>query len=42
MFLLLSLLSEEWGWGRSQSNGMSGLIPIAIMEEVVRGLLLDP
>lgn len=40
VFLLLSLLSEEWGWGRSQKTGMSGLVPIAIMEDVVRSLLV--
>ena len=45
VFLLLSLLSDEWGWGRSQKSELSGLIPIAIMEDVVCGgvrLTFDP
>ncbi len=35
VFLLLSFLNDEWGWGRSQKTGQSGLIPIVIMEDVV-------
>ncbi len=42
VFQLLSLLSDEWGWGRSQVNGASGLIPIVIMEDVVGGVHLSP
>ena len=32
----MSKLSDDWGWGRSQKTGDSGLIPIVIMEDVVR------
>lgn len=34
VFLLLSFINQEWGWGRSQNSEMSGLIPIVIMEDV--------
>lgn len=40
VFLLLSQLSDDWGWGRSQRTGESGLIPIVIMEDVVSGKTL--
>ena len=33
--MLLSRLNDDWGWGRSQRTGESGLIPIVIMEDVV-------
>ncbi len=36
MFLLLSRLNDDWVWGRSQRTGESGIIPIVIMEDVVR------
>lgn len=39
VFQLLSWLSDEWGWGRSQASGLSGLIPIVIMDDVVRDFL---
>ena len=32
----MTKLSDDWGWGRSQKTGESGLIPIVIMEDVVR------
>ena len=35
VFLLLSRLNDDWGWGRSQRTGESGLIPIVIMEDMV-------
>jgi len=35
IFLLMSQIDEEWGWGRSQASGQNGLIPIVIMEDVV-------
>ena len=34
--MLLSRLNDDWGWGRSQRSGESGLIPLMIMEDVVR------
>jgi hypothetical protein len=37
VFQLMTKLSDDWGWGRSQKTGESGLIPIVIMEDVVRG-----
>ena len=37
VFVLLSRLNDDWGWGRSQRSGESGLIPLMIMEDVVRG-----
>ena len=36
VFQLMTKLSDDWGWGRSQKTGESGLIPIVIMEDVVR------
>ena len=36
VFVLLSRLNDDWGWGRSQRSGESGLIPLMIMEDVVR------
>ena len=36
VFVLLTRLNEEWGWGRSQRTGESGLIPFVVMEEVVQ------
>ena len=36
VFILLSRLNDDWGWGRSQRTGESGLIPLMIMEDVVR------
>ena len=36
VFILLSRLNDDWGWGRSQRSGESGLIPLMIMEDVVR------
>ena len=36
VFILLSHLNDDWGWGRSQRTGESGLIPLMIMEDVVR------
>ena len=33
--MLLSRLNDDWGWGRSQRSGESGLIPLMIMEDVV-------
>ncbi len=42
IFLLLSPIDDEWGWGRSQASGQSGLIPIVIMEDVVsESLIVD-
>ena len=38
VLLLLSFINDEWGWGRSQKTELSGLIPIVIMEDVVRDL----
>lgn len=35
IFLLLTRLNDDWGWGRSQRTDESGLIPLAIMEDVV-------
>ena len=35
VFILLSRLNDDWGWGRSQRSGESGLIPLMIMEDVV-------
>ena len=32
---MLSRLNDDWGWGRSQRSGESGLIPLMIMEDVV-------
>ena len=32
----MAKLSDDWGWGRSQKTGESGLIPFVIMEDVVR------
>ena len=37
VFALQSQLDDEWGWGRSQRSGESGLIPLKIMEDVVGG-----
>jgi Ras GTPase-activating protein 1 len=34
VFILLSRLNDDWGWGRSQRTGESGLIPLMIMEDV--------
>ena len=34
--MLLSRLNDDWGWGRSHRSGESGLIPLMIMEDVVR------
>jgi hypothetical protein len=34
VFVLLSRLNDDWGWGRSQRSGESGLIPLMIMEDV--------
>ena len=36
VFVLLSRLNDDWGWGRSHRSGESGLIPLMIMEDVVR------
>ena len=36
VFILLSRLNDDWGWGRSQHSKESGLIPLMIMEDVVR------
>ena len=36
VFVLLSRLNDDWGWGHSQRSGESGLIPLMIMEDVVR------
>ena len=38
--MLLSRLNDDWGWGRSQRTGESGLIPIVIMEDVVCGCVV--
>lgn len=35
VFILLSRLNDDWGWGRSHRTGESGLIPLMIMEDVV-------
>lgn len=35
VFVLLTRLNEDWGWGRSQRTGDSGLIPLSVMEKVV-------
>ena len=35
VFVLLSQLNEDWGWGQSQLTGDGGLIPIILMEDVV-------
>ena len=40
--MLLSRLNDDWGWGRSQRTGESGLIPIVIMEDVVCGMGIHP
>lgn len=34
VFVLLSQLNEDWGWGQSQLTGDGGLIPIILMEDV--------
>ncbi|CAI8014996.1 Ras GTPase-activating protein 1, partial [Geodia barretti] len=34
VFVLLSRLNDDWGWGHSQRSGESGLIPLMIMEDV--------
>ena len=39
VFVLLSRLNDDWGWGRSQKTGDSGLIPIVIMEHIVSLIL---
>ena len=39
VFLLLTRLNDDWGWVRSQRTGDSGLIPLAIMEDMVRVFL---
>ena len=38
----MSRLNDDWGWGRSQRTGESGLIPIVIMEDVVCGMGIHP
>lgn len=38
VFVLLSDLNKEWGWGRSQKTGESGLIPLSVMELVVSNM----
>ena len=36
VFLLLNRLNEDWGWGQSQRTGESGLVPLLLMDDVVR------